>query len=203
MLWNYTSSYKEIFTARVRSAREGNVFTGVCPSTVEGSSLVSGLQTLVLSMGGWGYPCPSPVWGRRGGGRGTPVLVLSGWGGTPWSLVPGPFWGEGYQNGPKTGLPLPPPAKTRTGVPLSLQETRPGQGYPPIPQIGHVTDRIRRGRYASCGHALGYFHEEQKKNHHKHEFTFNTCTVDFNSMSSHLLQKMLICLVATCAICNG
>ena len=60
------SVWLQIFTARVRRMREGNVFTGVCLLTDgEGYLLVSG---------------PRSFLGR----------------GTPWPLVPGPFWGMGY-----------------------------------------------------------------------------------------------------------
>ena len=54
---------------------------------------------------------------------------------TPWSLVPGPFpWGT--QSGPRTGVSL-----------------RSGQGTPLPPKwtLGQdTTDRMWRGRYASC-----------------------------------------------------
>ena len=54
------------------------------------------------------------------------------------------------------GTPVKPDAGGE-GTPVSSQVL--GQGYqsppPPPPQAEHATDRIRRGKYASCGHAGG------------------------------------------------
>ena len=108
-----------VVTARVRSMREGNVFS----LSTRGRGLPHGLWSQVLSL----------VSGPRSfpGGGGSPVLVLARRKG---EAVP--------QSGPKTEYPPPPPARTRTGstpppslspgqdqdrgMPLPLTRTRTG-----------------------------------------------------------------------------
>ena len=97
-----------IFTARVRSTREGTVFTGVCLLTFQGGYPVPGLG---------GTPARSGWWGE-----GYPISGL-GWGGTParsW------LWGGGTRGTwgtptIKTWLVYPPPTiKTWPGYPPDL-----------------------------------------------------------------------------------
>ena len=88
-----------IFTARVRSTREGNVLTSVCPS----------IHPSVCPQGGWvryppgGSGTPGGVPGTPPGGRGlgTP---LGGSGYPPWGVrvPPGGVLGSGY---PPWGCP--------------------------------------------------------------------------------------------------
>ena len=113
-----------------------------CPHLTDGE----GFEFVCLSIMGGGQPWP--LCPRSFLGEGYPWLLVpgpfqgtGGGRGIPWSLVPGPFRGGGNQSGLEQGYPLP-WDKTRTGV-------------TPPPQTGHAMDRIRRGQYASCGHALG------------------------------------------------
>ena len=86
-------------------------------------------------------------------GRGVPQPLVPGPLWVPQSLVQGPFqWMGGGGGGT--------PDRTRTGVPPACPHSGPGQGSPlpihcPRPRAAHATDRIRCGRYASCGHAGG------------------------------------------------
>ena len=122
-----------IFTARVRSTREDNIYTWECLS-------------VHIAGGGEGYPIPglasrgatpSQVWlggtsSQAWEGRGT-LLTRSGQG------TPGP--GMGY------------PLDLEKGTPpdLGWGTPRPEMGYPPQ----HSEHLIRGGRYASCVHAGG------------------------------------------------
>ena len=107
-----------------------------------------------------GYPnslVPDPL---RGGG--VPVCgprFLPGEG-VPLSMVLGTFGGGGERSTPvrtSTWTPPPPLARTRTLSP------------PPPPPTRHAMERIRHGRYASCGHAgerpdlqLFFFHNRDR-----------------------------------------
>ena len=118
---------------------KGYVFTGVCLSTGGGGYPWS----LVLTQGG--YPWSLVLSGR--GGR-YPSQACS-WGEGYLSLV----LGQGYHG---------PPDKTRTGVSSARQDH--DRSTPPPPPRRTTTevlpsslpgDRLRRERYASCGHTGG------------------------------------------------
>ena len=113
---------------------------GGCPC-----SLVPGPQSFPR---GRGYPLVSGPFLGEGGS--IPVLVLA-----RYPFPPGQDQDRGTPSSPASPLP----ARTRTGVPHPIW---PGQDYPipslspfslsppPPPLTGHTTDRIWRGRYASC-----------------------------------------------------
>ena len=100
------------------------------------------------------------------GGRGTQVSGHRSLLGkkVPLSLVPGSFQGRGGQEwGAGTSVSDPRSLwrkgvlhlGPRQGYPLPLHSphwTEPGQGYIPPSRTQHSMDRIRCGRYASCGH---------------------------------------------------
>ena len=129
------------FTARVRSTREGTVFTSVCLFTLAGGG------SHHRSGRGGGYPIPRSGWGV------SHSQVLTG--GTS-----SQFWiGEGYLI-PRSGQGVPPSQVQTRGVPPSQVWTgggtpgypHPGQdrGYPPCPgqipgQDGGDTPLPRRG----------------------------------------------------------
>ena len=135
------------FTARVRSTREGNIYTWECLS--------------VHNCGGGGYPVlglgeggtPSQVWWQ--GGYPIPGLV----GGYP--LPPDLRWGTPLDLGwgtPKTWDGVP-PQDLEWGTPQTWDLVPPldlGLGTPPRPGTGYPPEHlIRGGRYASCVHAGG------------------------------------------------
>ena len=173
-----------VFTARVRSTREGNVLTSVCPS----------IHPSVCPQGG-GYPYPimlcnisqNAMRQRRGG---YPVRYPPGGGtrsGTPPGGYPvryppggipgsGPPWGGTRSGTPPGGYPVryPPGGVPGSGTPPGGTRVRyppggvPGSGTPPggypaqVPPPGGGTRvgqqkeySLHGGRYASCVHAGG------------------------------------------------
>ena len=170
-----------VFTARVRSTREGNVLTRVCPSI-----------NLSVHRGGYPYPImlcniSQNAMRQRGGtrvryppgglpGSGTPpggylAQVPPGgvprppWGGTWVRYPPGGVPGSGTPGGvpgtPPGGYPgqVPPWGGTRT--PPGGYQTPPGGTrvrYPPGggSRVGQQKEySLHGGRYASCVHAGG------------------------------------------------
>ena len=149
-----------IFTARVRSTREGNVLTRVCPSI-----------NLSVHRGGYPYPImlcnisqnamrwggyPDPPWGgtqvRYPPWLGTPP----GGGGTRVRYPPG----GGYpgQVPPRGGYPgqVPPRGGTRVRYPpggVTRVRYPPGGGGTRVGQQKEYS--LHGGRYASCVHAGG------------------------------------------------
>ena len=163
-----------VITARVRSTREGTVFTGVC------LHFGRGVPHLAKRGEDGGYPIPGP-----GRGRGTP----SSWWGVPlsqiqtggvphprtWMGVTHPRSWQGVSHpSSRQGVPNP---RSRSGagtqatphpgldvVPPPIQDW---MGYPPPPHSGldevppplsqeieqHSEHLLRGGWYASCVHA--------------------------------------------------
>ena len=130
-----------LITARVRSTREGTVFTGVCLLTSRGGGYP------VQLMGGTPFPA------RQGGYpiqlMGGYPLPRSGWGGTPF---PGPDGGVPPSQVQTGGSPFPgldggyPLPRSRWGVPPSQvwRGVPPQQGYPLLP-YQHSVYLLRAG----------------------------------------------------------
>ena len=137
------ATYCLLFTARVRSMREGNIYTW---------------EWLSVHIAGGGTP--SQVWlggpHPRSGLGGTPSQV----GGVPpltrsgWGIPPDLEWGTprpklGYPPGPGTGYPPPPPGPG-TGYP-----PRPETGYPP-PDLGYPPPSTSSTWYMAGGMPLAF-----------------------------------------------
>ena len=156
-----------IITARVRSTREGAVFTGVCLLTFrEGvpHPRSGGTPSQV-----WGVPhlrsggTPSQVWTGRGGGYPIPGLdggvphPRSGWGGTPsqvWMGLPHPRSGQGVPH-PRVphrpGLDGNPPHHDWMGYPPIMT----GWGIPPTMAGWGNPPPIRQSIASTCYAAGG------------------------------------------------
>ena len=133
-----------VITARVRSTREGTVFTGVCLSTFRGG------VPPCSQLGGY----PFQLMG------GIPIYLRgntksSWWGAPPLSGVPPSGQREGVPHLVNRGYPHP----ANGGTPIGI-----GWGHPPPsgldggtpPQLGDWgTEQLRGGRYASCIHVGG------------------------------------------------
>ena len=130
-----------LFTARVRSTREGNVLTLVCVSV----HTCRGTPPQDLRSGWGGYPIPGldtpPDMGWGTPPRpGMEYPLHQTWDGVPpldLEWVPSPRPGMGYPPRPGTGYP-----------------PRHGMGYPPETDQ-HSEHLLRSGRYASCIHTGG------------------------------------------------
>ena len=167
-------SQPPLITARVRSTREGNVLTRVCPSVCPQGGGVpvshNALQHFPECHGaaGGGGTLPGPAQGGYPG-RGVPCQVQLG------GTLPGPARGGTLAGGyPGWGVPWP-GGYPGQGVPWpggTLAGGVPGQGVP-CPgggtQLGqHREYLLHGGRYASCVHAGGlscsivYSYHQQK-----------------------------------------
>ena len=98
----------EIITARVRSTREGTVFTGVCLFTFRGGGVPHPAD---VGGGGGGVSHPRSRWGvpHPADGGGVP---------RPWSRgVPHPRSGWGRGTSSQVWMETPPPSRTRWDTP--------------------------------------------------------------------------------------
>ena len=147
-----------IFTARVRSTREGNVLTRVCPSI-----------NLSVHRGGYPYPImlcnisQNAMRQRGGGGTRTPPPP----GGYPGQVPPRggtqvryPPWGGTQVRYPPGGYPSQVPPRGGTWVRNPPPGGVPKSGTPPPggggTRVGQQKEySLHGGRYASCVHAGG------------------------------------------------
>ena len=164
-----------IFTARVRSTREGNVLTSVCPS----------IHPSVCPQGGYPYPImlcniSQNAMRQRRGGTQTPPPPRGGTrlryppGGYPAQVPPGGGYLSRVPPPPPGGVPGPPPGGVpgpgtpggvpEPGTPPGVPGPPPGGGgvggypaqVPPPTRVGQQKEySLHGGRYASCVHAGG------------------------------------------------
>ena len=152
--------YYPLFTARVRSTREGNVLTPVCVSVHTCGGGGGTPSQDLRSRGG----TPSQVWLGGGAGGSTPSQAWIGWipprhgvhPPRPGMGYPPPRHGTGYP--PRHGMGYPPrdgmgyPPQTWDGVPPPGH----GTGYPPSPRQISIASTC----YAAGGMPLAFTQED-------------------------------------------
>ena len=154
--WFIRFSTSPLLPPALRRNGEGNVFTGVCPSTPfegggreEGPSQFRTGQDPIPGQNRGGYPLPRL-------GQGYPPHPISRMGYPPSAGRVPPYQvrtGDTHLSRSGWGVSrVPPTPSAGRGTPLSRTQVRMG-GYPQLEQYGVYL--LRGGRHASCVHAGG------------------------------------------------